>query len=155
MDTQTPQVIDGEVVEQEAKFATEGQAEVIVNLGELIKNHIASLDKLRDEVKKLKEMHEDGFINDAVYRQHAEQAKEATKVKQETKQQIAKQPAIAQLSAKIRSISAEIKERKMALSEYLLEYQRLTGVNEIETKEGEIREIVNEARVVRKSARAR
>lgn len=130
--------------------ADPNQAEILVNLGELIKSHIQSLDKLRNELKEQKQMLEDTFINSEVYRDHAEKAKEAAKQKSQTRQQIMQQPAIATISQKIKNISSELKEKRMALSDYLLEYQRMAGVNEVEGYDGEVREIVNEAKLVRK-----
>lgn len=130
-----------------------GDAAVLLNLEELIRNHIHSLEKLKEEHKKLKEMFEDAFANNPVYRENAEKAKEAVKIKTTTRQQIASQPSVINLANKIKEFSLEIKERQAALSDYLLEYQRLTGSNEIEDANGQILEIVNSAKLVRRSAK--
>ncbi|GIW61496.1 MAG: hypothetical protein KatS3mg089_0348 [Patescibacteria group bacterium] len=140
----------------QSSVATEplvGDAAVLLNLEELIRNHIQSLDKLKEEHKKLKEMFEDAFANNPVYRENAEKAKEAEKIKATTRQQIASQPSVINLANKIKEFSLEIKERQAALSDYLLEYQRLTGSNEIEDANGQILEIVNSAKLVRRSAK--
>lgn len=131
----------------------QGDAAILLNLEELIKNHIHSLEKLKEEHKKLKEMFEDAFANNPVYRENAEKAKEAAKIKATTRQQIASQPSIINLANKIKEFSLDIKERQAALSDYLLEYQRLTGSNEIEDANGQILEIVNSAKLVRRSAK--
>lgn len=149
---QEDMVTDAEIVE-EPQVETPGDATVLTSLDELIKAHIASLDRLKVEIKKEKEMLQDGFMNDPVYREHEEKAKEAAKVRNGTKQQIMKQPAMLQLNNKVKSLSAEIKEKDAALSDYLLEYQRLSGANQFETDDGQVLEIINIAKIVRKAAK--
>ena len=151
--TEEVQVEDAEVIETAEVPAVEGDATVLTSLDELIKNHVKSIDKLRIEVKKQQDMINDGFQNDPVYRENEAKAKEAAKVKNTTKQQIMKQPAMVTLSNKVKSMKAELKDKQFALSDYLLEYQRLSGANQIETDDGQILEIVNQAKVVRKSSK--
>lgn len=137
---------DGEVV------ATEDQSAVLTSLDEMIKAHVQSIDRLRVEVKKLREMVQDGFANDAVYKEHDDAAKAAAKVRQATKAQIMKQPAIIALVQKMKTINSELKDKQYSLSDYLLEYQRISGANQIETDDGQVLEIVNSAKVVRKAS---
>lgn len=158
MDDQDPQdgvVVDAEVEETEVVTEPEavGDAAVLLNLEEMIKNYIVSLDKLREEKKKLQEMFDDSFVNNPTYRENAEKAKEALKVKATTRQQIASQPAVIAIAQKIKGLSADIKESQNSLSDYLLEYQRMTGANEIEDSEGQIREIINSAKLIKRSAK--
>lgn len=148
-----PEVVDGEVVSQssvEDTTESSDQATILLSLEQLIKNHIASIDKLKEEAKKHRQMLEDAFMNDAVYQEHMKLAKEAIKVKSATRAQILKQPANVMLSSKLKNMTTELKDKQYALSDYLLEYQRMTGVNEIEGEDGEIREIVNSAKVIKK-----
>ncbi len=150
-------VVDAEVVEenpeeiQENVPAGSDQATVLLSLETLIKNNIASIDKLKEEAKKHKQMLEDSFMNDAVYQEHLRLSKEAVKVKSATRAQILKQQQNIMLSNKIKTMTSELKDKQFALSDYLLEYQRMTGVNEIEGDDGEVREIVNTAKVVKKA----
>lgn len=152
------EVVEGEVVETPAEEDSSvvpqedtGDATVLLSLENLIKNHIASIDKLRDEVKKHKQMLEDGFESDAVYQEHAKLAKEAIKQKSATRSKFLLQPQNIVLSNKIKSMTTELKDKQFSLSDYLLEYQRMTGVNEIEGEDGEVREIVNSAKVIKKA----
>lgn len=128
-----------------------GDAQVLLNLDQLIKNNIGSLGKLQEELKKHKEMFTDAFINDPTFKEHEEKAKEANKIKQQTRQQILKQPSMHQLADKIKTLATEMREKKQSLSEYLLEYQRLTGANEIQTDDGELLSIINSAKLVRQA----
>ena len=154
-DQVSEEVTEGEIVEENAPVSSDAsdQSTVLLSLENLIKNHIASIDKLKDDVKKQKQMLEDGFMNDAVYQEHLRLAKEAIKVKSATRAQITKQPQNILLANKIKSMTTELKDKQFALSDYLLEYQRMTGVNEIEGDDGEVREIVNSAKVVKKASK--
>jgi hypothetical protein len=153
------EVIEAEVVEEvmESTPVSSGsdQVDVLFSLEEMIKNNIASLDSLREEVKKQREMFEDVFINDETFRLNTEKAKEANKAKNTTRQQILAQPAVAAISAKVKSLRTDIKERQAALSDYLQEYQRMTGATEIEGKDGELRDIINNSKVVKQASKKR
>lgn len=124
--------------------------EILINMEGMIKNHLSSIDKLSQELKKYRDMLNDIFANDPTYKEHSEKAKEASKVKQGTKAEILKRPQAKELSEKVREIRLEIKELELALSDYLQEYQRMSGVNEIEDEDGEIREIFYVASLRRK-----
>lgn len=128
-------------------------AEVLLNMESMIKATISNLDKGRVELKKLKEMLSDMLNNDPTYQEHDRLAKEANKVKSKTKAEILKQPEAAELNKKIKELAVELKESQNGLSEYLREYQRLSGSNEIEGDDGEVREIVYVAKLVKRSSR--
>lgn len=146
---ETP-TIDGELV-TDAKVVAEDKGTIMVNMESMIKTHISAIDKLQVEVRKHKEMLDDIFNNDKTYVEHAEKAKEAAKVKQNTKTQILKQPQAADLNQKLKELKSQLKENQSSLSDYLQEYARLSGVNEIEGEDGEVREIVYNAKLIKKS----
>jgi predicted RNase H-like nuclease (RuvC/YqgF family) len=133
----------------------EDSAQVIISLESMIKQHIAALGKLNEEFRKHKEMLDDIFASDETYQKHLEAAKEATKVKMATKTQILKRPQAADLDKKVKELKAELKENQASLSDYLGEYQRLSGVNEIESDDGEVHEIVFSAKLIRRGAATR
>ena len=133
----------------------ESGAQVVLDLERLIKSNIAAMDKGKAERKKLKEMLESALENDETYRIHNEKAKEAAKTKAQTKFQIMQQSANKTIIDKIKAITIEIREADDALSDYLREYERLSGSNEIETDDGVVREIVYVAKLVKKSSRAK
>jgi hypothetical protein len=150
-DDQTPQdvtdaiIIDAETDEPENEQALTNPTDSSANQGSIL------IDKLQTEAKKQKEMLDDIFANDPTYQSHAEAAKQATKVKQATKAEILKRPQAKELNDRIKTMKSELKEQQGALSDYLQEYQRMSGVNEIEGEDGEVREIVYVAKLVRKS----
>lgn len=127
--------------------------DILLNLESLIKSHISQIDKLKEENKVNQGMLNDLLLNDPTYQEHEKKAKEATKVKTKTKQELLKQPQAASLSEKVKEGKASLKELQSAMSEYLREYARMSGTNEIETDDGEVREIIYTAKLVKKSVR--
>lgn len=128
-------------------------AQVLLDLENLIKTNVATIDRNKVELKKQKEMLDSALQNDETYRTHAEEAKKAAKQKGTTKVQILSQPANRGLAEKVKDLQIEIKGAEAALSEYLREYGRISGSNEIETEDGQVREIVYTAKLVKKSSR--
>lgn len=141
-------------MDENNKPADDAGATVLISLEATIKNHISMIDKLEEDLDKHASMLKDIFDNDPTYKEHSEKAKEASRVKTQTKQQILKQPQAADLNEKVKSFKSQIKELDGALSDYLREFQRMSGVNEIEGEDGEIREIVYVARLVKKPSRS-
>lgn len=153
------EVQEGEVVgEEDADLELSAQekrdqAKLILNLENLIKNNNIQVTKLSAELAEARDMLKDAFENDATYKEHADAAKEANKVKSATKAQILRQPQVAGLAAKVKSLTSEVKELKDGMSDYLKEFNRLSGINEIEGEDGELMEIVYVAKLVKKSSK--
>lgn len=141
MDDQTPQeeVVEEAVVVEDT---TDGNVTVLLSLESLIKTHLGNISKLQEDVRRHKEMVDSAFEGNELYRQHLEKAKEATKVKNQTKQEILKQPSMIALTNKLKSMQSELKEKQDELYDLLPEYQRLSGSNQIETDDGTLHEIV-------------
>ncbi len=148
-DQSTP--VEAEIVEEAS--SSDSQATVLLSLEEMIKKYISRLDQLKIEVKKQREMYDDSFLNNPTYIENTEKAKAAAKDLQVTKKNIASQPAVIQVSLKLKSMRDEAKEIEQSLSDYLQEFQRLSGANEIEGEDGKIRDIVNTAKLVIRSAK--
>ncbi len=132
-------------------MADENDAVILARIEEMIKTHISQIDNLKEEIDKHKDMLDDIFLNEETYQEHDKLAKEAARVRTATKQQILKRPDVADLSNKIKVLKSEKMELNEGLSDYLREYQRLSGSNEIEGEDGEVREIVYVAKLVKKS----
>lgn len=130
----------------------QNQGQVLIDLENMIKTHIQTLDKSRAELSKLKEMLDGILENDETYRTHTEKAKEAAKIKSLTKSQLLKQPEARDLAQKIKELQGSVKDLDVALSDYLREFARLSGSNEITTDDGEVREIVYSAKLIKKSS---
>ncbi len=128
-------------------------ATVLVSLESTIKQHIRLIDQNKSELKKIREMIASALANDETYKLHDEETKKAAKVRAATKSELLKLSSNKSLVEKSHALATEIKESDGALSEYLREYQRISGSNEFETDEGEVREIVYVAKLVKKYTR--
>ena len=119
----------------------------------LIKTHISHLDTVKTEMSKQVEMFNDILNNDAGYKKAADEGKEINKRKAEAKQNILKSPSNASLNQKIKDMRQEIKELKGALSNYLQQYQKIADTDQIESEDGEVRQIVYNAHLIKLSGR--
>lgn len=146
------EVVEGEIVatDKPQENSPEDNSTIITSLDELIKSHISSIDRLQEEQKKLREMLADGFNNDAEFKQLSDKVKDANKAKSVKRAEIMERSGIIEVANKLKSLNAEVKEKQMSLSDYLLEYQRMTGVNQIEGSDGEVREIIHIAKLVKR-----
>ena len=151
MDDSSNDPIEAEIVDE--KSQSDNQATVLVSLEEMIKKYITRFDQLKVDAKKQREMYDDSFLSNPTFIENTEKAKTAAKDLLVTKKNIASQPSVIQISLKLKSMRDEIKEIEQSLSDYLQEYQRLTGANEIEGEDGKLRDIVNTAKLVVRSAK--
>lgn len=156
MDDTEEQVVE-ETGEENSSSASEtdatSDATVLLSLEELVKNNLSSIDTLTEELKQRKQVFVDGFENNPTYREVEDKVKEVNKQKASLREQILNTPEMRGLAQKIKDMSAELREKKSSISEYLLEYQRLSGSNEIEDLNGEMRDIVNSAKAIKRSSR--
>lgn len=125
-------------------------AVLLVKIEEMIRTHASQIDGLSEEISKIKEMLDDILVNDETYQEHDKQAKEAARIRANTKKEIMKRADAADLANKLKSLKSEQKELKMGLSDYLREYQRLSGSSEIEGEDGEVQQIVFTAKLVKR-----
>jgi len=143
-------VIEGE--ELDVPVSGEDQANALLSLEELIKNHIESIDKLKLELKQQREMYEDSFNSNPTYREHVEKVKDVSKAKNSVRQEISKQPSVATLSQKVKDLRFDMNEKSKTLSDLLQDYREQTGATQIETRDGKVLEIVSTSRLVRRSS---
>jgi hypothetical protein len=149
---QQDEIIEGEELGTDSPAGTD-QAAALLSLEELIKNHIDNIDHLRHELKEQREMFEDSFTNNPTYREVTEQAKDAAKKKSQAREQISKQPSVAQLNQKIKDLRFDISESSRTLSDLLQDYKDQTGATQIETRSGQVLEIVSIMKLVKKNSK--
>jgi xylose isomerase len=146
------EVVDADVDDDTADSDTfsqdAGNAATMLNLEELIKNHIDAIEKMKLELKTAREMYEDSFNNNPTYREHQEKVKEVQKGKNSVRAEIAKQPSVATLEQKVKDIRFDISEQSKTLSDLLQDYKDQTGATSIETRNGKVLEIVSTSRLV-------
>ncbi len=117
----------------------------------LIKTLISRIARVKEDLKPVKEMLSDLFNNNEEYQIADKEAKEASKKKSTVKAKILSTPEGKMANDKVTEMKNELKEAQEALSTYLSEYQKLTGSNEIEGEDGELRKIVYVAKLVKKT----
>lgn len=144
----SPIIEEGEITDSETAA---GDAASVMDLSGLINNHISLTDRLKQETGKLREMLDSVFENDPTYQTHTEAVKEANRVRSNTKKQLLKMPQVADLTNRIQTLRTQVKEANTALSGYLQDYARITGSTTFETDDGQVREIVYTARLVKKN----
>jgi predicted nuclease with TOPRIM domain len=148
--------VDNESIEDtqsDSAIDSSNQAALLLSLEELIKNHIDSIAKLREELKAQREMFDDSFNNNPTYREHTEKVKEANKAKSSLKKQISSQPSVALLAEKIKDMRIDLAEKNQTLSDLLKDYSEQTGATSIETKDGKVLEIVSTLKLVRRNSK--
>ncbi len=131
------------------------EASQFLDLDGVIKRSASGIEKLKQDLKIQKDMLDSAFLNDSVFQEHDRLVKEATKTRTATKQQISKQPNIAQVIEKINSLREDLKSLQQSLSSALAQYQKMTGATQIELDDGSVMEIVSTVKLVKKSAEFR
>ncbi len=144
--------MNDQAVQEIPETSTDNDAVLLSRIEEMIKTHMAQIESLAEEITKYKDMVDDVLANDETYQEHDKIAKEAARIKSNTKKEIMKRVDVADFGSKLKSLQSEQKELKNGLSDYLREYQRLSGSNQIEGEDGEMREIVFVAKLVKRSS---
>ncbi len=127
----------------------------MVDLEKLILAHTARIDTIADEIRKVNEMINDILENSPVYREQSAAAKEATRIKSATKQEVLRDPTASSTVSKLEDLRTQSKELKNALSNYLQQYMKISPTNQIEDEDGGVREIVYLAKLIKRSAKFR
>ena len=133
------QIIEGEIVDQSAEVSL---ADGTLDTSATINSLISRIDDLKVSTGKLKDMLDSIFANDPTYELHDAAAKEASKVRNQTKKQILRLPQALDLNNKILDKKALLKDLQNDLSSYLSDYSRTTGFTTFESANGELLEII-------------
>jgi len=123
----------------------------LISIESLVNSHDTRLETLSRELRTHKEMLDSILDNDEEYRLSATEASKYSKLKTLAKQKVFKDPQSLSLVEKIKDYQAQIKELKVALSDYLAQYVTLSGSNQIEGSDGILRQIVYTAKLVKKT----
>ena|SRR3989344_3023169 len=150
-DSKTKDETAEEAAEELNAPETSSESGGIIDFGVQINSHLARINTLKEDMKPVKEMLDSIFENDPIYKEKSEASKKAAKDKGGEKKRILNQPQAKELDQNLRDMKQEMHDLSEALSYYLREYQRATGANEFEAEDGELREIVFVAKLVRKT----
>ncbi|MEO6691161.1 MAG: hypothetical protein ABIO44_02365 [Saprospiraceae bacterium] len=153
-------VIEGQVQEtQQEKIDNFGvssteepqsQAELVISLTNLINANLVEIDSIEKELARHKEMIDSVLDNDSTYKKHAEDAKEASRIKGNTKKEIFKRADVKHVVEKLTELKENLTDTRGELSNYIQEYATASGQNYFEAEDGTIQEIVYIAKLRRK-----
>lgn len=122
----------------------------LINIESLITSHDARLKTLDEELKIQKDMWNGLLENNEEYVSADKEAKKTAKLKSEAKAKVMARTEAKEVVEKVKDLQNQIKELKVALSDYLSQYVTLSGSNQIEMADGTMREILYTARMVTK-----
>ena len=94
-------------------------------------------------------MIDDLLSNDNQYQTIEQEVKKQTKVKASSRQNVLNSPEAKPVLEKIKDNQQQLKELKIALSDYLSQYVKLSGTNQIEGPDGVVRQIIYTAKLVK------
>ena len=152
IDDQTnDEVVDAEIVETEN--IEDIAAAKVLTLEQTIKTYYLSLEMKREEVKKQKDMVKDAFMNDQTLYEKEEKLKEAKNEIAKKKDTISQTSSVISAKSQIKNLSDEIKTIQENLSKFLIDYHDLSKMTQIEVKQGELYEIVQQAKLVKKNSK--
>lgn len=127
------------------------QAIDLLNIESLINSHDSRLDTLQKELRTQKGMLSDLLENDEEFAKISEEVAKFNKQKTVVKQKALKSPSALPLIDNIKDLQNQIKELRVALSDYLAQYVNLSGTNQIEGADGITRQIIYTAKLVKKN----
>jgi len=127
------------------------EANTLYNVESAIKLRNQRLTEIKEKQKQLNEMLSSYLDNNDEYREAAKLAKEAASKKGAIKQRLLSLPESQDLPTKLLEVKEEKAELTESLSYYLAEYQRLSGTNEFEDENGDLKQIVFVAKLVKRS----
>ncbi len=131
----------------------ESKVDAIIRIESIIKKNLFNIMQLQEDVKMQNDMLNDIFENDKTFKDHADKAKMAIRQRNSTKMEIMRQSQAATVVNKIKDLKDELKDLKKSLSDYVLEFNRVSGLNQITDSDGKILEIVYSTKLVRKSGK--
>ena len=125
--------------------------DTLLNLTNMINTSLVAIERVKEEKAKLSEMLKSLLDNDPSYLEASEQSKVSGKAKGQARKQVVRQPQAADLDGKLSELKKHLKDINNNLSMYLADYARVSGQTTFEDPNGEVREIVYVAKLVKKS----
>jgi DNA-binding ferritin-like protein len=151
-DTSLPEKPKTDVAPEDAVDSKNSDAvQTLLSVEKIIKSLMSRIERLKEDQKPINEMLNNLLNNNEEYSIAADEAKEASKKKSAIKKKILSTSEGKMADDKVRGIKNELKEARESLSSYLADYQKLTGSSEFEGDDGELRQIVYVAKLVRKT----
>jgi hypothetical protein len=121
----------------------------LLNIESLINNANSKLNDLSYEVKEQQAMLDEILENDQEFQDIDKEAKKQAKLKTTARQKALNTPSAKTTIDKLKETRSQIKELKVALSDYLSQYVALSGTRQIEGPDGVVRQIIYTAKLVK------
>lgn len=122
----------------------------IINVENLINSYNLKLDSLTRDLQEQKSMLQSILDNDSEYTELAQEADKISKTKSVARQKALKQSNAVSIIDKTKEIKNELREVKIAMSDYLTQYITLSGSRQIEAPDGTLMDIIYSARLIKK-----
>lgn len=127
----------------------ENQALNIINTESLINTASARLNDLTYEAKEYKAMLDEILESDIEFQEIDKEAKKQAKLKALARQKALNTPNAKTNIDKLKETQTQLREVKVALSDYLAQYVKISGSNQIEGPDGVVRRIIYTAKLVK------
>jgi len=127
----------------------ENQAQNIINTESLINTASSRLNDLSYEVKEYKAMLDEILESDTEFQEIDKEAKKQAKLRALARQKALNTPAAKTNIDKLKETQTQLREVKTALSDYLAQYVKISGSNQIEGPDGVVRQIIYTAKLVK------
>jgi vacuolar-type H+-ATPase subunit I/STV1 len=121
----------------------------IINVENLINSYNLKLDSLTRDLHQQKSMLQSILDNDSEYSQLAQEADKISKTKSVARQKSLRQSNAITIIDKTKEIKNELREVKIAMSDYLTQYITLSGSRQIEAPDGTLMDIIYSARLIK------
>lgn len=138
-------------VTEESETLSQPPAMSTLELESMITRNLEEVEKLKAQLKTQKEMYDSTFENDAAFAEQSEKEKELKKAVSAVKQKLVKQPAVVDVSSRMKDIKEEIKDIQDTISGLAEQYEKVSGNNQILKENGDVLEIVKTYKLVKKT----
>ena len=127
----------------------ENQAQTLINIESLINTATVRLDEITKQLHEQKSMIDALLENNAEYQEIDKEAKKQAKLRATARQKALNTPGAKTNIDKLKETQSQLKEVKIALSDYLAQYVKISGSNQIEGPDGVVRRIIYTAKLVK------
>lgn len=127
----------------------ENKVATLLNIESLINNANSKLNDLAYETKEQQAMLDEILENDQEFQEIDKEAKKQAKLKTTARQKALNTPGAKTTIDKLKETRSQVKELKVALSDYLSQYVALSGTHQIEGPDGVVRQIIYTAKLVK------
>lgn len=136
-------------IDKVKNMSDENKVATLLNIESLINSANSKLNDLTYEVKEYKSMLDEILESNVEFQEAEKEAKKTAKLRAAARQKALNIPAAKTNIDKLKETQTQLKEIKIALSDYLSQYVSLSGTNQIEGPDGVVRQIIYTAKLVK------